>query len=94
MNVDEALLYLENLKVSFSDDKEMQSNEDRDFVLRGELVILPPEGDGDGESDADSADEDEESPSTLSRKQLLTKASVSVNTLHLNVSDDWDSSDE
>ena len=94
MNVDEALLYLENLKVSFSDDKEMQSNEDRDFVSRGELVILPPEDNGDGESDADLADEDEESPSTLSRKQLLTKASVSVNTLHLNVSDDWDSSDE
>ena len=69
MNVDEALLYLENLEVSFSDDKEIESNEDRDFVSRGELVILPLEDNGDGESDTDSADEDEESPSKLSRKQ-------------------------
>ena len=30
----------------------------------------------------------------MSRKQLLAKASVSVNTLRSNVSDDWDSSDE
>ena len=94
MNVDEALLYLENLEVSFSDDEEIESDEDRDFVSRGELFILPPEDNGDGESDADSADEDEESPSTLSRKQLLAKASVSVKTLRSNVSHDWDSSDE
>ena len=40
MNVDETLLYLENLEVSFSDDKEIESNEDRDFVSRGELVIF------------------------------------------------------
>ena len=42
----------------------------------------------------DLADDDEESPITLSRKQLLTKRSVSVNTLRSNVSDDWNCSDE
>ena len=88
MNVDEALLYLENVRVSFSDDKEIESDEDRDFVSRGEVIILPLEDNGDGESDADLADEYEESPSTVSRKQLLAKASVSVNTLRSNVSDD------
>ena len=45
-------------------------------------------------TDEDSADEDEESPSTLSRKRLSAKASVSVNTLRSNVNDDWDSTDE
>ena len=80
MNVDEALLYLENPEVSFSDEK-IENDEDRDFVWKDELVILTPEDNGDRESDADSAYEDEESPSTLSRKQLLAKASVSVNTL-------------
>ena len=94
IDVDEALVYLENLEVSFSDDEEIESDEDRDFVSRGELVILSPEDNGDEESDADSADEETESPSTLSRKQLLAKASVFVNTLPSNVSDDWDSSDE
>ena len=88
MNVDEALLYLENLEVSFSDDEEIESDEDRDFASRGELVTLPPEDNGDGESDADLAGEEEESPSALNRKQLLEKASVSINTLHSNVSDD------
>ena len=88
------MLYLENLEVSFSDDEEIESDEDRDFVSRGELFILPPEDNGDGELDADSADDDEESPSTLSRKQLLAKASVSMKTLRSNVSHDWDSSDE
>ena len=38
--------------------------------------------------------EDKESPRTLSRKQWLAKATVSVNTLCSNVSDDRDSSDE
>ena len=52
-----------------------------EILLKDELVILTPENNGDRESDADSAYEDEESPSTLSRKQLLAKASVSVNTL-------------
>ena len=94
IDVDEALVYLENLEVSFSDDEKIESDEDRDFVSRSELVILSPEDNGDGESDADSADEEAESPSTLSRKQLLAKASVFVNTLPSNVSDDWDSSDE
>ena len=45
-------------------------------------------------TDEDSTDEGEESPSTLSRKQLLAKASVSVDTLRSNVNDDWDSTDE
>ena len=94
MNVDEVLLYLINLEVSFSDDEEIESDEDRDFVSRDELLILTPDNNGDGESDADSADEDKESPSTLSRKQLLAKVSVSVNTLRSNISNDWDSSDE
>ena len=94
MNVGEALPYLENLEVSFSDDEETESDEVKGFVSRGEPVILLPENNGDGESDADSADEDEENPSTLTRKQLLAKASVSVNTLRSNVSHDWDSSDE
>ena len=49
MNVDEALLYLENVEVSFSDDEDIESDEDRDFVSRGELVTLPPEDNGDGE---------------------------------------------
>ena len=94
MNVDEALLYLENVRVSFSDDKEIENDEDRGFISRGEVVILPLEDNGDGESDADLADGYEESPSTVSRKQLLAKTSVSVNTLRSNVSDDWGSSDE
>ena len=94
MNVDEVLLYLVNLEVSFSDDEEIESDEDRDFVSRDELLILTPDNNGDGESDADSADEDKESPSTLSRKQLLAKVNVSVNILRSNVSNDWDSSDE
>ena len=41
MNVDEALLYSDSLKVSFSDDEDVESDEDRDFVSRGELVIFP-----------------------------------------------------
>ena len=94
MNVDEVLLYLVNLEVSFSDDEEIESDEDRDFVSRDELPILTPDNNGDGESDADSSDEDKESPSTLSRKQLLAKVNVSVNILRSNVSNDWDSSDE
>ena len=48
MNVDKALLYLENVEVS-SDDEEIESDEDRDFVSRGELVTLPQEDNGDGE---------------------------------------------
>ena len=53
MNVGEALPYLENLEVSFSDDEEIESDEVKGFVPIGELVILPPENNGDGESDAD-----------------------------------------
>ena len=94
MNVDEVLLYLVNLEVSFSDDEEIESDEDRDFVSRDELLILTSDNNGDGESDADSSDEDKESPSTLSRKQLLAKVNVSVNILSSNASNDWDSSDE
>ena len=70
MNIDEPLLYLENLEVSFSDDKEIKSDEDRDFISRGELAILPTEHNEDGTSDAYFADDDEESPSTLSRKHF------------------------
>ena len=92
MNVDEALLFLENLEVS--DSNETDSEDDMDYVARGELVILPPEDHGAGESEADSGDENEENPSALSRKQLLAKASVSLNTMAPNVSDEWDSSDE
>ena len=40
--VDEAFLYLEYLEISFLDDEEIESDEDRDVASRGELVILPP----------------------------------------------------
>lgn len=53
MNVDEALLYLENLEVSFSDDADIDSDDMSDFVSRGELVIVPPEDYGDKETGPD-----------------------------------------
>lgn len=55
MNVDEALIYLENLEVL--DNSETKSEDEMDFVARGELVILPLEDHGAEESGEDSGDD-------------------------------------
>ena len=50
MNVHEALEYLENLDESSEDDL----SDDEDFISRGTLVILLPNGKGDRNIDEDS----------------------------------------
>ena len=52
MNVHEALEYLENLDESSEDDL----SDYEDFISRGTLVILPPNGKGDRNIDEDSGD--------------------------------------
>lgn len=84
MNVDDALLYLENLDVSSSDDEDLGG--DDEYISRGELMIVPPENHGDGETDEDSGDENEMNANKLNRNQLLANANVTLNTTVSNVS--------
>lgn len=93
MNVDEALLYLENHEVS--DSYETEDENETDYVARGELVILPPAEQSGEESGEDSGDENEQNPNKLSRQQLLAEATLSLNTTATSQrSNDWESSDE
>ena len=52
LNVHEAPEYFENLYVSSEDDL----SDDEDFISRGRLVILPPNGEGYRDNDEDSED--------------------------------------
>lgn len=75
LNVFEALEYLEKLEVP-SDDSEHEN----EFVLNGNLVILPPQNIEGRETDEDSAEENEIDPNRLNKYQLLASAQVELNT--------------
>ena len=76
MNVHDALEYLENLEVSSDDETDDEDN----FVSRGNLFILPPAQVDGRDTDEDSGDEDELIPNNLNGNQLLANAHVDLNT--------------
>ena len=61
-------------------------SDDEDFILRGRLVILPPNDETDRDTDEDSGDENELLPNNLNRTQLLAGATADLSISSGNIS--------
>ena len=61
-------------------------SDDEDFISRGILLILPPNGEGDRHTDEDSRDENQVLPNNLNRSQLLADVTIDFSTTSGNIS--------
>ena len=82
LNALEPLKYLEDLKVSSSDESDFQD----EFVSQGRLALVPTSNVEGRETDEDSGEENGIDPNHLNKHQLLSNAQVELNTSHDNVS--------